>query len=103
MNNTLEMAQVIMEPTRAKVIESLFDSPKYIGEIAKHVSLDRSNVAYHLSILEQNNLVNSEYKILVPPKSKGTAVRVYSINIEHYLEVLKGIEEVLPKMRPPKS
>ena len=103
MDNILEMTQVIMEPTRNKVIHSLLNSPKYIGQMAQDTSMDRSTVAYHLNILEGKNLVNSEYKILVEPKSKGTAVRVYSMNIEYYLEILKGIEELLPNLRPSKQ
>lgn len=97
MENLLEMAQVVMESARWKIMENLQENPKYIGQIAKDLNLDRSNVAYHLSVLEQNGLVNSEYKILVPPHSPGKAARFYSVNKQVYEEFLKEIEKILPK------
>ncbi len=97
MDNILEMAQVVMEPTRWKIMNSLYDTPKYIGQIATDITSDRSNVAYHLSILEQNGLLDSEYRILEPPHSKGKAARFYSVNTRVYTEFLKELEELLPK------
>ncbi len=98
MDNILEMAQVVMEPTRWKIMNSLHGSSKYIGQIATNITSDRSNVAYHLSILEQNGLVNSEYRILVPPHSKGKAARFYSVNTQTYTLFLKELEELLSKL-----
>ena len=99
MDNIFEMAQVVMEPTRADILKSLLKESKYISQLAGDIDLDRSNVAYHLSVLEQNNLVSSEYQILVPPHSKGKAARVYSINVKLYKEFIAGIEKLLPQMK----
>jgi len=101
MDRILEMAQVVMEPTRATILKSLLSNAKYISELAGDIKLDRSSVAYHLSVLEQNNLVSSEYRILVEPHSKGKAARVYSVNLELYKKIINGIETtLLPKFKP---
>jgi DNA-binding transcriptional ArsR family regulator len=100
MDHTLEMAQVIMEPIRASIIKSLVKGANYIGAIADELKLDRSVVAYHLSILEKNNLVGSEYQILVPPHSPGKAARFYKLNIDFYTKIIIDIETLLPELKP---
>jgi DNA-binding transcriptional ArsR family regulator len=99
MSSLLEIAQVVVDPFRASIVKSLQSGSKYIGQIAEEIHSDRSTVAYHLSILEQNNIVCSEYQILVPPHSKGKAARFYSLNVSHYNKVLDDLEKLLPKLK----
>jgi DNA-binding transcriptional ArsR family regulator len=100
MDHTLEMAQVIVEPKRSSIIKSLFKGAKYIGAIADELKIDRSVVAYHLGILEQNNLVDSQYQILVPPHSPGKAARFYRLNTDVYNKIISDIEKFLPELKP---
>ncbi|KPJ53019.1 MAG: hypothetical protein AMJ37_01950 [Dehalococcoidia bacterium DG_18] len=100
MATVLELAHVIVEPSRWKIIKSLIKDPKYISQIASSTESERATVSYHLGVLEKYGLVSSEYKILNKPQSKGTAARVYHINIDTLLSALDEVEKILPEIRP---
>ncbi len=94
MDRAIELAHVIVEPTRLKILRSLMETPLYIGKIAEAIKEDRSTVSYHLGVLEKHDLVNSEYKIIREPKSSGVAARVYQVNNIKLREALKEIQKL---------
>ena len=100
MAKALEAAHVIVEPLRKEIIKSLIESPKYISQIASSTKSDRSTISYHLGVLEKSGLVNSEYKVLVKPQSKGKAARVYTINRERLNEALEEVAKIPVDLKP---
>ena len=103
MATVIELAHVIVEPSRWEIIKSLIQSPKYISQIASSTKSERATVSYHLGVLEKCGLVNSEYKILQEPHSKGTAARIYHVDVDTLLRVLDEIEKILPEIKPKKD
>lgn len=99
MKKAMELAHVIVEPLRMKILLALKEGPKYISQIAAATKSDRSSVSYHLGVLEQYELINSEYKILVEPRSKGKAARVYSLDSERLEHALGEVDKLLPKLK----
>ena len=73
MSVEFELAHVIVEPARLKILRCLREKARYISQIADCVSMDRSTVSYHLGVLEKNGIIDSEYTILVQPASPGKA------------------------------
>jgi len=78
---TLRGGLIMLHPERRKIINALkeFGKPLFIGEIAEKTKIDRRLVSYHLSTLEENGFVASEFKIIEPPHSKGKAGRFYQL------------------------
>lgn len=99
----LELVHAIVEPMRMKIIKSLLYGPKYISQIADAIKTDRSVVSYHLGVLEKYGLLTSEYKVLVEPRSRGKAARVYKINSELLRKALAEAEKILPELKPPED
>ncbi|MBC8274657.1 MAG: winged helix-turn-helix transcriptional regulator [Chloroflexi bacterium] len=94
MERAIEMAHVIIEPTRLKILQTLIGGSKYIGKIAEAIGEDRSTVSYHLGVLEKNDFVSSEYHIIREPKSSGVAARVYQVNTQKLREAVKEIQKL---------
>ncbi len=103
MSKALELAHVIMEPLRLKIIKSLLKKPQYISQIATANSSDRSTISYHLGVLEKSGLLTSQYQVLVQPQSKGKAARMYRIDINCLNRALEEIERILPELKPSKD
>ncbi len=66
----------------------------YIDEIAKEVSEDRRLISFHLSTLEDNGFVDSEFKVIKEPKSKGKAGRFYNLTSKPD-EVLQKLAKII--------
>jgi len=85
-------ALILLHPERWSIIKTLkaSSSPLYINKIAEKSGVDRRLVSYHLSVLEQYGFVESEFKIIKEPQSKGKAGRFYKLTGK--------VDEVLPKL-----
>ena len=72
---------ILLHPVRWKIYKTLKEKgkPMYIDEIAKETSEDRRLISFHLSTLEDNEFVHSEFKVIKNPKSKGKAGRFYNL------------------------
>jgi len=90
-----------LQPERFKILEFLRENPNtHVSEIAKKMTLDRSKVAYHLGLLEDLDLVTSEYVILKEPHSMGKAGRTYRINEEEIAKITKLVSERFSEFQP---
>ena len=57
----------------------LAEKPMHISELSRALGQERRFVAYHLLALEDRGFVTSKYEILEMDKSKGKALKVYSV------------------------
>lgn len=99
MGVNLELIHVVLEPTRFKILEALLETRRYISQLAEKTTIDRSTISFHLGVLEKAGLVQSEYKVLVQPKSKGKAARVYTINHKRLDEALDEVGKLVPLLK----
>jgi DNA-binding transcriptional ArsR family regulator len=99
MAKDIELVHALIEPVRVKIIRSLLNGPKYISQLASETQSDRSTISYHLGVLERNDLLKSKYEVLVEPRSKGKAARVYEINHKRLDQALEEIEQLLPTLK----
>lgn len=63
------------DPTRRAIIESLFDGPKPVGELARNFPVSRPAISHHLRILKEAHLVTDH--------AVGTR-RLYTLNPEGF-------------------
>jgi len=85
-------AYVLLHPTRFKIVELLAEKPMYIAEIAKTLRADSQFViSYHLRILEEYGFLSGRYEISKQPKSRGKAVKIFSVTgkVEQVKRVMK--------------
>ena len=61
--------------TRQKILDSLALTSKYLNQLSTVLKMDRSTLAYHLGVLEKQNLIKSHYEIL----DSKRAARFYSL------------------------
>lgn len=91
-NNITNLAHSILNNHRRKLISALMkENGQHISQLAQNIAIDRSKASYHLSYLEEVGIVDSEYKILEPPHSKGTAARVFTLNLARLEEALEAV------------
>ena len=87
-------AHVLLHPIRFRIIELLAEKPMHINSISKALEGKKKKlVSYHLDILEEYGFVTSEYEISEQPKSKGKALKKYSVT-DKVEEVLSGIKKM---------
>jgi DNA-binding transcriptional ArsR family regulator len=90
----VKLTHALLNEKRVGIVTTLLSEPTYISKLEKRLKIDRSTVCYHLNILEEVGLVQSEYKILEAAHSKGRAGRTYSVNRGKLKEAIKAIEEL---------
>lgn len=83
-----QVVRALADANRLRILNSLAKQPQYITELARTLKMDRTTVAYHLALLQSADLLESNYKILQEPRSKGKAAHVYSVNLRRLKEVL---------------
>jgi DNA-binding transcriptional ArsR family regulator len=76
------------------IIESLLHGTMNISQLAKKIGSDRATVAYHLGILEQAELVDSEYQMLKPPASMGKIGRFYRVKPSRLKQASEAFEKL---------
>jgi DNA-binding transcriptional ArsR family regulator len=100
MDNELETARILIQGERLRMITFLQKNKRNISELADETGLDRATVSYHLSILEKNGIVSSDYEMLTAPHSKGKIGRFYRINREKLAKASRALEKLKAQMNP---
>lgn len=85
-----QVVRALADSNRLRILNSLSEQPQYITELARTLEMDRTTIAYHLALLQSADLLESHYKILEEPRSKGKAAHVYSVNQRRLKEVLSS-------------
>jgi DNA-binding transcriptional ArsR family regulator len=75
----LEDSHIFLHPVRYRLMELLAEKPMHISELSRAMSEERRLVAYPLATLEERGFVTSKYEISEEPKTKGKALRVYTV------------------------
>jgi DNA-binding transcriptional ArsR family regulator len=100
----LELARALIQKERLRMVRILQKGRKNISELAEETKLDRATVSYHLSILEKNGIVASQYEMLREPRSKGKIGRYYEINKGTLAKAFRALdrlrEEIEPQLSP---
>ncbi len=94
----IALAHALVHENRFKIIETLSKEPQYISALASKIGLDRATTCYHLNLLEKVGLIESKYKILLEPHSKGRAARVYKLNRKRLNEAIETITSEVSKL-----
>ena len=78
---TIKDGILMLHPIRWKILMALKEKNKamYIDPIAEMIGEERRLVSFHLSTLEEKGFLESEFKIVTKPKSKGKAGRFYNL------------------------
>ncbi|HUV02805.1 MAG TPA: winged helix-turn-helix domain-containing protein [Desulfobacteria bacterium] len=72
-------AHVLLHPIRFRILELLKEKPMHINAISIAMGMERRLVTYHLAILEEYGFLTSKYEISLEKKSKGKALRIYTV------------------------
>jgi predicted transcriptional regulator len=72
-------AHVLLHPIRFRIVELLIEKPLHISGISKAMEMERRLVSYHLLTLEEYGFLTSKYEISEEKKSKGKALRKYTV------------------------
>ncbi|MBP9822097.1 MAG: winged helix-turn-helix transcriptional regulator [Candidatus Pacebacteria bacterium] len=83
-----KLGKGIGNTARYRILESLKDSPKMVGQLAKVAKVSQPAVSQHLKTLKECDLV---YDV-----KEGSAV-VYHLNISHMLGLLNKLGTTLQK------
>lgn len=75
----LEDSHIFLQPERYRIMEQLAERPMHISELSRALGEERRLVAYHLLALEDCGFVTSKYVISELDKSKGKALRVFTV------------------------
>lgn len=78
-DETVKDAHTLLHPIRFRIVELLTEKPLHISALSKEMGEERRLVVYHLLTLEEAGFVASKYEISEAPKSRGRAVRIYSV------------------------
>jgi len=92
----------VMKVERLKLLNALLENPdRYLSQLAEATHMDRGDVAYHISILQQAGIANPSYKRLREPKQEGNVpgevVEIYPLNKKKMYEAVDLIKRLLPK------
>lgn len=79
--NIVKDGLILLHPKRWQIYQTLKQKgePMYIDTIAKAIRVDRRLISFHLSTLEENGFVESEFKVIEKATSKGKAGRFYKL------------------------
>ena len=75
----VEDAHVFFHPVRYRIVELLAEKPMHINAISIAMGEERRLVSYHLNMLEEHGFLTSKYEISLEKKSKGKALRKYTV------------------------
>ena len=89
---------IMLHPIRWDILVALKEVGKemYIDPIADRIGKDRRLVSFHLATLEEYGFLESEFKVVDKPKSKGKAGRFYKLTPKfdkmraQLAEIIKG-------------
>lgn len=93
-NPDIERIHIASQPTRLQILHLLTDKSKmYATQIGETLSIDRKIVTFHLSSLEQTELVKSKYGL--SEDKRPVAVKYYELTpkgkeiLEQILQMIK--------------
>ncbi len=92
-----ETIYVATHPTRLRILIRLESDKVYASKLEEMMKVDRKNISFHLSKLEEAGLVTSEYGLKTNSKSRPMAVRYYSLTIKGE-ELVKKLKSVLSEL-----
>ncbi len=75
----VEDAHVFFHPVRFRIVELLAEKTMHINAISIALGEERRLVSYHLDMLEGHGFLTSKYVISEEKKSKGKALRKYTV------------------------
>lgn len=88
------LVRAVTQSERNKIIHHLQKSSKNISDLAKLLDLDRATISYHLGVLEYNQVVSSNYKMLREPHSMGKIGRYYTVNEKRLKKAKKALRKL---------
>lgn len=96
----VKLRHSLLNKSRVDIIGHLIRKPQHISDLDKQLKdINRSTICYHLNILEDADILMSEYQILQTAHSKGRAARVYSINHDKLQEAVQAIMELRDELQ----
>ncbi len=81
-SDSINIMKALADSSRLLIINTLFEKPQYVEELAKRLNLSPSTVSFHLKKLENANLVT---------KSKNQYYVVFQINKDIFSSTLKSL------------
>ena len=89
---------ILLFPTRYNIYNTLKNSKKrlYASQIAEKIGVERKLVSFHLSSLERNGFVTSEFDVQNDPPEEGPpkAVRYYTLTDKAEKLLTELVEEI---------
>ena len=87
----IQFFKALSDPSRVKILFSIFSSAICVGDIAKTLQMSESAVSHHLQILRMNGLVRR--------KRSGKTI-LYVLSDDHVREIMKqGCEHTKEKVQ----
>jgi predicted transcriptional regulator len=83
-SRSIEIMKSLADTSRLRIINSLFDKPQYVEELANRLNLAVSTVSFHLKKLEIAGLVS---------QAKEQYYIIYSINLDVFKLSLKELTD----------
>jgi DNA-binding transcriptional ArsR family regulator len=80
------ICQAFTDPKRILILYTLFEQPRHVSELAKHLSMPQSTVSRHLRVLREHSLVK--------PERKGAAV-YYRVTEDRMIGVIDTMRQVM--------
>jgi predicted ArsR family transcriptional regulator len=91
----LKEGAICLHPIRWKILNTLSaGTPLYIDAIAKAINEERRLVSFHLVTLQESGYLESEFKIVQEPHSKGKAGRFFKITPK-FAQVKTQLSEIM--------
>ncbi|MDH5771197.1 MAG: helix-turn-helix domain-containing protein [Candidatus Bathyarchaeota archaeon] len=93
------LIDAVLQKNRIEMLKAMA-KPIHVSALARKTHLTRATVCYHLTILQNVDLVEQEYVLLKEPSgSKGRVGNFYRVNRERLREAFKIIDDLLTKAR----
>lgn len=81
----VKSGSIMLHPIRLKILTTLEHEKgeMYIDKIAEKVNIDRRLVSFHLGVLQNYGFLESSFKIVQEPHSKGKAGRFFKLTTKY--------------------
>jgi DNA-binding transcriptional ArsR family regulator len=93
-----DLMKAMAQKERRSIIDHILRQHMNISDLSRATGLDRATVSYHLGVLEQVGLVDSEYEMINPPASMGKIGRYYRVKPGNLKEAAKIMEKISKNM-----
>ena len=88
---------IMLHPIRLKILHVLEEKGEmYIESIAEDTGIDRRLISFHLSTLQNNGFLESVFKVVQEPHSKGKAGRFFKLTPK-YAETKSKLSDFLKR------